>query len=270
MTINTVMQYINLALNYPALAYEDINLYFDMAISELNTTLHTSIPSVSQMVEDFRQKLSKDIDARIRISSNPEISDYTIKAYATAEQGLVSAPTQNIEYFYAADTRKFYLKNQFSSGYSEHSSLKAVYFENGENPIFYVATVDMSDVFWVKESVDSLLECDLGNYLPDDWIMLWLIPYVCYKYTVRDGGTATVFADELTQGFQQLQESYNVPDKVNLATYADKEAYTKLVEENLPNLNIKIPTRAIYDSMKHARIMNAVYGNMYDRGGFDD
>ena len=45
MKLTDALSNINLALNYPALTYDDIKLYFDMAIAELNTTLHTSIPS---------------------------------------------------------------------------------------------------------------------------------------------------------------------------------------------------------------------------------
>ena len=61
---------------------------------------------------------------------------------------------------------------------------------------------------WVEISTAETYEAEFSHYLPDEWIMLWLIPYVCYKYTVRDGGTAQSFAEELTQGFQQLQDTY--------------------------------------------------------------
>ena len=112
MTLNTIIQHINLALNYPALAYQDISLYFDMAIAELNTTLHTAIPTVSDMLKLFEQKMSKEADSRMKLDVNPETSDYNIKTYATAEAGLIAAAANNVPYFYAIDTKKFYVKNK--------------------------------------------------------------------------------------------------------------------------------------------------------------
>ena len=187
--------------------------------------------------------------------------------------GMFRAFTNNQKYYYALDTKKFYVKE--ASGdtvYSERDELLGFHLKDNvaTNPIYYKAAIYGDEVFWVKQFNDVLLECEISDYLPDDWVLLWLIPYVCFKYTVRDGGTASTFAEELTQGFQQLQETYGIPSKVTLATYADKEAYTELVEKNLPNLDIAVPTQAIYESMKHSRIVNAVYGSMYDRGGFND
>ena len=72
----------------------------------------------------------------------------------------------------------------------------------------------------------------------------------------------------MQQGFQQLQDTYDVPAKVQLSIYADRPAYTSLVEKHLPNLNVIVGTRAIYEDMKHGRSLNSIYGNMFDRGGF--
>ena len=269
MKLNNVLQYINLALNYPSLTYQDISLYFDMAISELNTTLHTSIPSVSEMIKAFERKMSKDSKSSIRIASDPETSDYTITAYATVDN--MNAASIKPKFCYVFETGKFYVQNLVNrNAYEPRDTLVGVYFKDATTPVFYEANIMADEVFWVKTLENPILDCDLSSYLPEDWVLLWLIPYVCFKYTVRDGGTATVFADELSQGFQQLQESYDVPSRVVLATYADKEAYTELVEKYIPNLNITVRTRAIYDTMKHSRALNADYGSMYDRGGFND
>ena len=274
MKLNTTLNYINQALNYPSLTYEDISLYFNMAIVELNTTLHISLPKVSDMLVEFERKLSKDANSKVKIVSAPENNDYEILSYTTtedSERAKITVPQP--KYYYNWETGKFYVLNRFTGNYDASDELDGVYIKDVEDkqvPVFYKAMVTADDVFWTKYLEDPILECDLAPYLPDEWVLLWLIPYVCFKYTVRDGGTATVFADELTQGFQQLQESYDIPSTILLATYADKEAYTEIVEQALPNLNIHIPTRAIYTSMKHARNMNAVYGSMYDRGGFND
>lgn len=270
MKLNTTINYINQALNYPSLAYTDISLYFEMAIVELNTTLHTSIPKVTTMLKEFEQKMSKESLSRVRITYAPETEDWRIPAYETSQAASIAINKPN--YYYNWETGKFYVKNDISGLYDARDTLDGVYFKDArmDSPIFYSAAVMNDDVFWVKVFEDPILECELATYLPDEWILLWLIPYVCFKYTVRDGGTATVFADELTQGFQQLQESYNVPSTVLLARVADKDAYTEIVKNALPNLNIYVPTRAIYPEMKHSRVSNAIYGSMFDRGGFND
>ena len=123
----------------------------------------------------------------------------------------------------------------------------------------------LGEAYWtpiVKSNEDLVLT----NYLPTNWIILFLIPYVCYKYSIREGMDPGVFSEELTQCFQQLQESYDVRETVRLSDVAGKFAYTKQVEENLPDLNKEVPTRAIYDSMKVRRAINATYRDFYDGG----
>jgi hypothetical protein len=272
MKLDKVLNNINLALNYPSLTYADISLYFDMAIAELNTTLHTSIPTVSDMIDAFEQKLSKEKESRVRIYPSPEDVDYIIQSYSSTQEAELHTSTASpkIPYYFNWETRKFYVMNSLNNTYTERNTLEGVYIKNVSEFTFYDAVVMGDEVFWAHTSEDPILECDFAEYLPDEWVLLWLIPYVCFKYTVRDGGTAATFAEELTQGFQQLQETYSVPSTVLLATYADKEAYKDLVIENLPNLNKWVPTKAIFQNMKHSRISNAIYSNMYDRGGFND
>lgn len=253
------MNNINSALNYPAINYLDVKGFFDMAIAELNTTLHTSIPSVSKMIDEFRQKVSKVEDNKVILTSDPELTNMVIPTDPTLDG--------TVKFYYGSGNRKFYILNPLTGDYRECNTLKAVY-STGDDLYMYQSMNYDNEAIWVRVPSDATYEADLDDYLPDDWVMLWLIPYVCYKYTVRDGGTASTFAEELTQGFQQLQETYNVPDKICLAIYADKPAYTSVVEAHLPNINIKVPTRAIYEEMKHARNINAVYDDFYDRGGF--
>lgn len=261
MKLSEVIKYINTALNYPALTYTDVDLFFDMAISELNTTLHTSIPLVSEMAKDFLHNMSKYEPNKIVLSTNPEDNNYIVPTNPTD-------PLENsIPYYYSTETKKFYILNTYTNTYTEHTVIKGVYITS-EALRLYQAVTYGNTAAWAEIPTDANYEANMEDYLPNDWVILWLIPYVCYKYTVRDGGTAQTFAEELSEGFQQLQESYDVPSKVLLATYADKPAYTSLVEKSLPNLNIQVPTRAIYESMKHPRNINAIYGSFYDRGGF--
>lgn len=267
MKLSKAIQYINSAVNYPALNYIDIALFFDMAIAELNTTLHTSIPPVKDMVEEFRQNLSKVETNKFVSEVDPE-ENYEIPTVpSTTYPDQASALAGNVKCYYSTEDTMYYLLNDLTHEYSAHKIVKCLYREETTIKLFMSSNLGNS-AFWVEVPIDPEFECDLDVYLPDDWVLLWLIPYVCFKYTVRDGGTSQTFAEELTQGFQQLQETYDVPDKVLLSNYADKQAYTSLVEANLPYLNIKVPTKAIYESMKHPRNTNAIYGSMYDRGGF--
>lgn len=248
MKLSDCLNYINQALNYPSLTFNDISLYFNSAIAELNTTLHTEIPTVSDMITEFRQKSSKV--PTIVITIDPQASP-VIPTSTTYLSGVYYNPTNKL----------FYYQNTSSK------VLNGVYFREGHKEV-YKAIAFGNNAAWQITDSDNVLDCDLGWYFPDEWVLLWLIPYVCFKYTVRDGGTASSFAEELTQGFQQLQETYNVPESVILSTVADKEAYSYLVEKALPNLDIRVRTLAIYTSMKHDRALNAVFGSMYDRGGF--
>lgn len=265
MKLSKCLTYINTALNYPALTYLDINLFFDIAISELNTTLHTSIPSVSFMTEEFRQRVSKVEVNKVILKTDPALTNYIIPTDP-------ENPLENgIQAYYSGSTHKFYILDSYLQEYTEYDIIKAI-FINTAGIHLYQAVNYGSEAAWAEVPMDNLYECDLDDYLPDDWVLLWLIPYVCYKYTVRDGGTAQTFAEELSQGFQQLQETYDVPDKVILATVADKKAYLELVEKALqneaPNLNVLVPTRAIYESMKHSRAITIDGHTIFDRGGF--
>lgn len=259
MRLSECVQYINTALNYPALTYIDIALFFDMAIAELNTTLHINMPTVKNMIQEFRQKLSRPELNKIILTSDPSLTDFQIS--------VTESPESEVQCYYNPNTKKFYIYNPYTHDYSEHNVIKALYITS-EKMYLYQSISYGNTAAWAEIPSDPTYECDLEDYLPNDWVLLWLIPYVCYKYTVRDGGTAQTFAEELTQGHQQLQETYDVPDKVLLYKYADKAAYTAIVENNLPNLNIFVKTRAIFEDMKHPRGVNAIYNGFYDRGGF--
>ena len=265
MKLSETIQHINAALNYPALTYVDVSFFFDAAIAELNTTLHTSIPTVSEMVKEFRQKMSKHGPNVAVLTSDPADDGYEIEI----DKNIA---TLNHETYYDVEKQQFGIWDKYNVRHNYFDTAKAIYIKDDSDGVaqmhMYQANVYGNEAIWLEIPTDPEFECEISDYLPEDWILLWLIPYVCFKYTVRDGGTASSFADELTQGFQQLQETYNVPSKVVLATVADKPAYTTLVEENLPNLNIVIPVKAILPEMKHSRNLNAIFGSFYDRGGF--
>lgn len=253
------MNYINAALNFPAISIEDVLVYCDMAMSELNTTLHTNIPLISDQITKYLEEQSKDTKY-IVLSEDP-----TTEAIYTREVGK-PIPT-GIKAYYDPSVKHFFILDVATNTYVQCDNFKGVYFRDHIKE-FWAPMLIGNSAFWKESEYAYSDNYNLNKHLPNDWIMLWLIPYVCFKYTVRDGGTAQTFAEELTQGFQQLQDTYDVPSKIILATVANEEAYKDLVLQNLPNLNIYVRVVAIYENMKHDRGILPIFGSMYDRGGF--
>jgi hypothetical protein len=258
MKLNVIIDYINQALNFPNISYKDVSVYFDSAISELNTSLHIDMPLVSTMIADYRHFLAKTIKNKIHIP----VSDIEtpIPVYDTEPSG------NNIPIYYYNSAQRVYGVLKYGT-YIYFYKLYAVSNPNGVITYYNTYNPGDNEPIWLESELNEF-QFEMSNYMPDDWVLLWLVPYVCFKYTVRDGGTASVFADELNQGFQQLQDTYNVPEKTNLIGVAGKYAYTDIVKRCLPMLNVKVPTKAIYPYMKHDRAVSAIYGSEYDTGGF--
>lgn len=268
MKLSTCLEYINKALNFPSIEYNDVSLFFNMAITELNTTLHTSIPLIEKQYETFKHYLSKK-NSSVILSKDPTVDPEIYSVESVPEEHLVNeSDGMFINIIYNQNNYMFYIWNDKLGAYKNvGDSAIGIFLENGTAK-YFIAEVLGGSVYWTTYDLEANQDYDLDEYICDDWVILWLIPYVCFKYTVRDGGTAQTFAEELTQGFQQLQETYDIPSSVLLATYADRLAYRETVEHKLPNLNVKVPTLAIYEEMKHARNINAKFSSMYDRGGF--
>ena len=55
LTLTDTVNYINQALNYPAVTLTDIKLFINQGISELNTTLHICIPDIDTMIAEHRE-----------------------------------------------------------------------------------------------------------------------------------------------------------------------------------------------------------------------
>lgn len=264
MQLNQVLNYINQALNYPSITYDDVSLFFDSAITELNSSLHIKLPLVSKMLNEFSQYVSKETPNRVLLYKRPEDTD-VIPTYDSVSDALMSKP----RFAYFPKLNMYGILNHYATNYDLYPQLYAAYANAGE-PVYYKAVkFSQEDAFWVVDHDSTLANFDFSTYLPDSWVILWLIPYICFKYTVRDGGTAVSFAEDLTQGFQQLQNAYDIPSTVTLSSVAGLPAYYFLVKDNINNLNVKVPTRAIYEHMQHERSLNAKYGSMYDRGGFN-
>lgn len=250
-TLSDCVSRINQILNYPSVTYEDISHFFDQAIAELNTTLHTSIPTVSEMLDEVPEP---NYTPLVKMTS---ISDKIPSEQPESDYGGV--------YYYDISLQCFRVME--ADGWHNYDQIYGMMPGNTSVQLYVSVVVAsaLGEVYWtpVVKSDEDLV---LTNYLPTDWIILFLIPYVCYKYSIREGMDPGVFSEEMTQGFQQLQESYDVRETVRLSNVAGKYAYTKQVEENLPDLNKDVPTRAIYDSMKVRRAVNATYRDFYDGG----
>ena len=259
-TLSDCMQRINQILNYPALAYEDISHFFDHAIAELNTSLRISLPTVSEMV------LENTVD--VLSQNNSIVFDERPASYAPIPTVKPEAPEYNSYYFEPgtlASPRRYYVWNGVS--WDRFDTLYGVHLEKATRTTYVTVPIGNS-AYWVETPERRVLEFDLCKYLPFDWWVLFMIPYVCFKYAIRNGDSGALYSDEFTQGFQQLQSSYDVPNAVVLSTVAGLEAYTKIVQDNLDNLSVKVPTRAITEKMKIGNAVHPVYGNLYDTGGW--
>lgn len=263
MKLSQVIEFINQALNYPAISYADVSLFFDAAISELNTTLHTKIPTVTKMREEYKKHVIDQMTNEVIISASA--AEDGIPTFANESAALATNPRP--DFYYNLATGKFGIYSGDESAYVYHNMIYGLVYLSGDIKI-YESYKSGGTVIWIPSYLDAK-DLEFETYLTDDWVILWLIPYVCFKYTARDGGTAQLFGEEITQGFQQLQETYDIPSTVVLASVADKLAYYELVQEYKDTtLLVKVRTRAIYENFKHERSPNAQYGSVYDRGGF--
>ena len=261
-TISDCISRINQTLNYPALSYEDVSHFFDQAISELNPSLRISIPTVSEMRDEHDFKVS-DSPNTIILNTIP-----TPGSYIETVSSLPVVSDSDIVYYNGGTSKldnTLYVKKN-----SEWTAVKEAYgLVAGSSTAYKAIIVDRSYAIWYETPMNYVTDFSLTEYLTTDWIILFLIPYVCFKFSVRNGDSGALFSDEFTQGFQQLQTSYNVPNCVRLNTVAHVPAYKKLVIDNINNLSEKVVTRAITEAMRVSNGIRAVYGNtLFENGGW--
>ena len=266
-TISDCMSRINQALNYPAISYEDVSHFFDQAVSELNSILRISLPTVSEMRAEHTFSIA-DSDSTIVISKDvttKEIPKASAIDNGIPQPGEGENTDSNIYYYVATKNfeRCFYIKK----GDSWVATPKAYGIVPG-GAVAYETVAISGYAVWYETPLNKLSEFSLTEYLPVDWIILFLIPYVCFKFAVRNGDNGALFSDEFTQGLQQLQTSYSVPTTVALSSVVHLAPYSAIAAANLNNLSKHIPTRAITESMKIPNGVHAVYGNIFDHGGW--
>ena len=255
-TLSECVDRINQTLNFPSVAYEDISLFFDQAIAELNTTLHIQIRPISELVKNYTNNVK--FPNLVLLKTDPALNS-----------GAIPVDPDNVDdltYYYDSSSKTYAVKEQ--GVWRHYTELYGVRHTVTESTFYKAVAYSVSTVVWTIYEGHSAINYDLTEVLPRDWITLYLIPYVCFKYAVRDGDNGTLYADEFAQGFQQLQNAYDVPSTVKLTDVIGIPAYLEDIKDNLGNLNITIPTRAILDSMLHSRVARATYGGMYDNGGW--
>ena len=270
-TISDCMSRINQALNYPSISYEDVSHFFDQAISELNTILHTAIPTVTEMRIEHTFKVNESPNA-VAMSSVPS---YVPKAYVydgsdmhnnVGGDGDIDPTEHTIVYLIQGDfgfehSLYIYKNNSWTK------TDKAYLIVTG-GTAYEAIVISNTDATYVEIPINTVTDFSLTEYLPVDWLILFLIPYVCFKFSVRNGDNGALFSDEFTQGLQQLQTSYSVPSSVQLKGVAHLTTYKSDVSANLHNLSKKVPTKVITTDMRIPSGVHPVYGNIYDHGGW--
>lgn len=268
-TISDCMSRINQALNYPSISYEDVSHFFDQAISELNTILHTAIPTVTEMRIEHTFKVNESPNA-VAMSSVPDrvqtayVYDGS-NMYSSVDKANVIDPTEHpIVYLIQGFGFEHSLYIYKNGSWTKTDKAYLIVAGNAYEAIA-IANISAS---YVPTPINTVTEFSLTEYLPVDWIILFLIPYVCFKFSVRNGDNGALFSDEFTQGLQQLQTSYSVPSSVQLKDVAHLTTYKSEVFANLNDLFKKVPTKAITTDMRIPSGVHPVYGNIYDHGGW--
>lgn len=251
-SVSACMTRINQILNNPAIMYRDVSHFFDQAISELNTSLRIQIPIVSEML---KAKGVNYLALDNKVIYKAPLTNFSIAA---------DDNTKNV--YWDTDEHAF----RISATGSTYSTVYGVDVSGSySNPAVYRAIhVTDSVNYWAEVPTSPEATVDLNAYLPDDWIIMFLIPYVCFNVAVRDGTDGELYREQYVQGFQQLQTSYAVPNTVILKDVAGTPAYTEIVKNNLNDLVKEVPVRAITENMMLKNATQAVFGGMNDRGGW--
>lgn len=267
-TLNECLARVNQVLNYPAVAYEDVSHFFDQAMAELNTNLRIALPSVTEMRSEHTFDITNH-KGLVRLVKLPDYTD-TIPWFGSV-LNIPDTFHHTYKYVYVCPLENYSSRTFYKwdgNSWEPMSNLYGIYVDANSVRTYTAVAIDTSEALWVPVDSSHTEEFDLCEYLPLDWWTLFVIPYVCFKFSVRNGDSGELFADEFTQGFQQLQASYHVPNTVKLFTVAGKLAYRDLVEQHLANLNISVATRAIYENMRIGNGVSLLRDGYFVEGGW--
>jgi hypothetical protein len=256
-TIDEVVSKINKRLNFPAFAFEDMDVYFDQSVSEINTLMHIGIKPITKLVTDYA-------NSQLNI---PNVVLLTSEPTSPVALPTTSAGDTNL-YYFDITTSKYMLKVAGATVYTAFDELYGVYIDYTTQKSKYFQAWKVNGLpFWFPDRNHNPLEFNLGLYLPIDWVTLFLVPYVCAALSTRDGGNATAFQDEFIQGFNQLKSNYDVPSFARLNEVAGDEVYAEDVEASINDprfAQIIVPTRAIKGFMRVPDGLEATY--FYTKG----
>lgn len=266
LTLNEVIQRVNLVLNYPSVSYEDVYHFFDHAIAELNTILKIAIPSVSEMRDAHTIDIT--LQSNTVMLDPPPAYGATIPAVSEAPTSAPAEGAPNYVYFTSDENmidRKFYVWN--GSMWKSYETLYGIAVE-GASTFAYIAFPYADGAYWKESEAKRTLDFDLCMYMPMDWWILFVIPYVCFKFAVRNGDDGALYSSEFVQGLQQLQTSYDVPNTVVLSEVAGNPVYNNEVSQHLNALHTRTVTKAITDRMRVGNAISAIFDTSNSVGGW--
>lgn len=259
-TLNDCLERINMSLNYPSVTYSIISHFFDQAISELNSTFRISIKPITQLIKENTFKIYEKQNITL-LDTKPD-SSIPFPIFNVEED-----VTEGVLYFYNLSQNMFGVKKP--TGWEYYNKVYGVFNDSTTGRLVSYESVFLatSAIYWSKLEVDTALDFNFLDYLSYDWIILFLIPYVCFKISIRDGMSGSLFYDEFSQGVQQMQMSYNVPSFQLLSKVAGLKAYKEDVLANIENLNVNVNTKAVSESMKTGNgIVSRLYSDTDVRG----
>lgn len=252
MTMEDAVSYINQKLNYASVAYEDLTVFFDQAVSELNSMLNIALDPISKLAT-----------SQLDIFNMPNVLRLN-QDQINAGIPVADGPSENISYYYNPSTSRFYVKDLFGN-WKDYEVLYGVS-NSMQSPQLYRSWVYTNGVAWYPSNENEVTTLNLTDYIAYDWMMLFIIPYVCHGWTARDGGNTLLFAEEFSQGYIQLRKSYGIPSKVRLSTVAHLPAYTKIVKEYMEKYSnwgdMEITTKAITEDMRIPDVVERKYDNV--------
>lgn len=273
LTLNDCLTRINQVLNYPAISYEDVSHFFDQAIAELNTSLKIGLPSVTDMMQEHTITVSDKVLLTTLPSSGELLPHFesldALKEAEKAEEGEIFTGT----YAYICPSSSFInsaFYRKINGDWEKMSKLYGVYYNyaDGTENAYIAVPISNDQAVWSPVVLSGTESFYVTDYLTSDWWTLFIIPYVCFKFAVRNNDDGTLFSEEFVQGFQQLQSSYSVPNYVTLVSVAGNDVYKDLVLKNMDNLNSKVMTRAITEDMRVGNSIQPIFGGFYETGGW--
>lgn len=267
-TLGEIIDIIDQKLGYPGIGYDDVKPYLNQGMSELNTMLHIGLPSVTEIVNEYRENIITSpnvilLPSPLADMESVEITSVSEPINEITQEQLGTWFDEGTKYFYSEEDNKYgIIKKKTKSGITEYivtkfDKLIGIYFDPETSTREYALTMTSgTTAYWYNSDLEDIGLLNFTIYLPTDWINLFLIPYVCFGYANKDGGNAGTFQDEFLGGYAQLRKSWYIPQRVYLNAVVEHPAYTSSVKfalkhSDIPLNHIQVDTRAITPDMRY-------------------